>query len=182
MSFVGCQFFRNGTYGVSYSGIASLVILFCDFFSNNSGNILSGFSHDALMVVANCTLDGDGDTSLCGIYLYGTNRQMPVVINNIIYDHATGIISPNQGEAVISRNNLVNGNTTPYNGFQTLTGEVTDAPEFVDEGGNDYSLQGTSPALDAGYDQASAGMDIGAHQATSGGGGGANVFKVRIGA
>ena len=78
---------------------------------------------------------------------------------------------------LISRNNLVNSNTSDYVNTSTFTGEQTGAPQFTGEGSQVYTLASGSPAKGAGFDESqlegdSSGMDIGARQRIEPGGGG----------
>lgn len=170
--FVGCKFNRNTQDGVD-SGVGTLCFG-CEFLSNGGNAVVGGAANDAggFLAVINCTIDGDADDTTIGFSANTAFDNELVVLNSIIYDCDTGLRADHGAfENHISRNNLVNGNATAYTGFSTVTGEVTGAPAFVNEG-TDYSLQGSSPARDAGYDISSTGMDIGANQSTAAGGGG----------
>jgi hypothetical protein len=152
---VGCRFFDNGTDGF-HQTISSTTLacglIYCEFFSNNTNGISVGNSNDVVSIIINCTVDGDNKDTVKGLVFGAGFRQFACVLNSIFYDCATGIGSPNQLNAAISRNNLVNSNTTPYSGFSTFDGEVTSAPSFNNEGSNDYRPSSSSPLKNAGYD------------------------------
>ena len=148
-AFIGCKFYSNGTYGLSTGD--NTVVLYSEFFSNGSDNMSIG-SADVITVVAGCTIDGDNKDSNTGITL-NSAANLCVIVNNVIYDCVTGLSSSagNRGERVISRNNLVNANTTAYVDSETFTGEITSAPQFVNEvGGADYTPAIGSPLINAG--------------------------------
>ena len=148
--FLGCRFYSNGGNGLTCQSNTG-VVLGCTFFSNAGNNMKLGGT-DMLSVVYNCTCDGDGKDSNAGISWNGTGH-MAVAVNTVLYDCGIGLDSPggNMGERVISRNNLVNANTTAYTNAATFTGEVTSAPAFVNEvGGADYTPAAGSPLINAG--------------------------------
>lgn len=161
---VGCTFASNAGIGLYGPGIP-LVAVGCVFFSNAAQNLYMG-GVDILVTVANCTFDGDAKDSDSGIENSGAATLL-AVINTVLYDCTTGwVAASNGGERNISRNNLVNANTTAYTNAATFTGEVTTAPQFVNEvGGADYTPAATSPLLEAGFDgKVPSYMDIGAIQ------------------
>ena len=151
--FIGCKFYSN-INGVSGRVVGvNLVLIGCRFFSNSGANIYVGVNN-ALAVVVNCTVDGDSKNSDSGIRVDDT-QCMLAVINTVLYDCTAGYTSPNgnMGERVISRNNLVNANTTAYTNAATFTGEVTSARQFTNEvGGADYTPAAGSPLINAGFD------------------------------
>lgn len=102
--------------------------------------------------VTNCTFDGEDQTTATAIDLTGvTGGHSPLVLNNIIYDCVTGVIGPKDGSArprfVLSRNNLMNANTTNYSGFSGGEGDQITAPMFTDEAGQDYAPAFGSAAI-----------------------------------
>lgn len=175
--FIGCRFDNNGD--VAIQADTHVVVLECTFFSNGL-QAISYTLTGGLCVVVNCTFDGDGKDTTVGIEVTKTNATVALV-NNAIYDCVTGVSNTlgNKGESVVSRNNLVNANTTAYNNAATFTGEVTAAPVFVDEvAGADYHPDTGSPLIDAGFD-GGVSMAIGAVQPVTQAA--TNVFKLRIG-
>jgi hypothetical protein len=174
--FIGCKFYSNTGRGLS--GGLGLVVFGCTFFNNGGDNIRMGGGGGTLSTVLNCTFDGNAKNSDSGIS-WGPCDALAYV-NNVLYDCDTGVAGDaNMGESICSRNNLVNANTTAYTNAATFTGEVTSAPQFVNEsGGADYHPATNSPLRDAGFD-GGASMDIGAVQSVAGAA--SNVFKLRIG-
>lgn len=168
--FVGCRAFNNVFDGIStWSSSASTVMFACEFFGNDDNAINCAASNDTSTAIINCTIDGNDQDTANGINISVAFRQYVCVVNTIVYDCFNGISSANDGVGIISVNNLVNANITPYGSFSTTSGEVTGAPDFADEANNDYRLNASSPANDAGYDRGlalgqSTGMDIGAFQ------------------
>jgi len=149
--FVGCKFYGNGTNGLESNHFT--VVFGCTFFSNAGTNLVTGAGgDDTVVAIINCTFDGDSKDSDVGASV-DLSRNLVALINNVFYDCATGLsfINNNYGERVISRNNLVNANTTPYNQAATFTGEVTSAPQFTNEvAGADYTPAAGSPLINAG--------------------------------
>ncbi len=162
---VGCMMHRNGSNG--FNGVGG-VLLFNECFSNAGTAIYLNSS--GTQYIFNNTIDGDADDTTNGIHQDHASTQRMVVINNIIYDCATGFRADGDGgETWLSRNNLVNANATAYVNAATFTGEVTSAPSFTDEGSQDYKLSSSSAAKAAGFDagdvvNGASFMDIGAHQ------------------
>ena len=182
---VGCKAYRNGAGGFR----ARTGVLYNCIVSSNAADaiIISGTGFD-LHVVINCVVDGDAKDTNIGLSLAAATTGQVVVINTIVYDCVTGFTcQAGMGELLISRNNLFNNNTTDYTGGgATYKGEVTSAPDFVDEASLDYRLNDTSPAKAAGFDGsqvegASSGMDIGARQRIEAGGAGGITKLVGVG-
>lgn len=148
--FIGCTFYTNGGNGLTCQNFQS-TLFGCTFFSNAGHNAKLGGT-DVIATVINCTFDGDAKDSDTGISYNGASN-VAVVVNTVLYDCAIGLDSPggNMGERVISRNNLVNANTTAYVNAATFTGEITSAPQFKNEvGGADYTPAVGSPLINAG--------------------------------
>jgi hypothetical protein len=168
---VGCKFYRNGGAGSDTAGLITLLVG-CEFFSNSTTAIDAGGANDTLLALVNCVIDGDAKDTTVGVSTNVSFSPFLTVVNSIIYDCVTGIASNLLGGNKISRNNLVNSNTTDYTNYSTLTGEVTTAPSFVDESTQDYTLNAASPAKNTGYDIGAVGMDIGSRQLVDSGGSG----------
>lgn len=141
----------NGNTGDGFNAASGGVWYRCSAFSNSGDNYEPG---GAFNVLFDCTQDGDADDSDVGYrFSGGSTSQIQVLVNCIVYDNATGVISAtNIGEKRVSFNNLVNANATAYSGFATESGEVTSAPQFVNEAGGDYGIVSGSPARSAGLD------------------------------
>jgi len=146
--FISCKFYNNGTDGLVLNGHG--VISWCEFFSN-AGDHVSGGGTEQIFAILNCTFDGDAKDTTRGIAILD-ELTLIAMVNNVIYDCATGVHHAGDwGERVISRNNLVNANTTAYNNAATFTGELTSAPQFTDEvNGADYTPAAGSPLINAG--------------------------------
>jgi len=180
--FFGCRFANNGEHGARLFN-SDAYFFDCVFAGNDGDAIESLTANGSHIVVVGCTIDGDGKTTNTGIDCSTSYWKRVAVINTIIYDCTEGIRSYNRGGHFISRNNLLNNNTTDYTNFQTFEGEVTDPPQFADEAGGDYSLGVSSPALNVGFDgylqNGSAQLcDIGAIESTSADGSGGRASRV----
>lgn len=174
---IGCRFITNTTEGIETG--AGTFIFDCTFSGNGADAIECLGGNGTFVTILGCTVDGTGKITNAGIDLGSSFWSRAIVVNNLIYDCTEGIDCASQGTFFISRNNLLNNNTTDYpsSRFQTFEGEVTAAPQFEDEAGGDYSLGSSSPALDAGYDGyqlngSTQRADIGAIESTAAGGGG----------
>lgn len=148
-------------------------VAFCTF-SSNAGVAINFLGSNGFACVSlNNTFDGDADDTKSGIQFPSSFWGPFAAVNNIIYDCLTGMTGLDQGERLLSYNNLVNDNGTDYDtGYQTFDGEVTSAPQFTDEAAGDYTLAAASPARNAGLNEADTGMDIGSNQSQDSGGGG----------
>lgn len=176
--FVGCTFYSNGADGIRVDG-GPLMVFGCIFY-DNAGSAIDINVSNILVAIVNCTIDGNAKNSDDGVLVSNQDHNLGY-INSVFYDCAVGIhqLSASRGDRVISRNNLVNGNTTAYTNAATFTGEVTAAPGFVDEAaGADYHPDTDSPLIGAGFD-GGASMDIGAVQSVPGVT--ANAFQLKIG-
>ena len=168
-TFVNCKFYRNTVSGIDCAG--TVICYNCVFFSNGEHAIDGGAANGAVIVVLNCTVDGDSKDTLSGINNNASFRGYVVAANSIFYDCETGIDS-DYGDRDILVYNLLNSNTANYGGDAAgQEGEVTGAPLFTNEvAGADYSLGAGSPARGAGTDYSADEMDIGAIQVASTGG------------
>lgn len=151
-----------------------------------------------ILAVLQCTLDGEGLTggSHIGVNQTGANNSSTTVImNSIIYDWTVGVdFSSGQENNThgksMSYGNLMNSNTTDrtfgevgYSGTGWSTtakgADITGAPAFTNEAGDDYTLGDASPALVAGIGggpsvSATAYVDVGAFQKEPAAGGSAS--------
>lgn len=169
--FLNCKFYRNGSAGIDCS--SGLICYNCVFFSNGGHAIDGGAINDRALIVLNCTIDGDAKDTGDGVTSNAAFRGYTVVMNTILYDCSVGINS-HYGDRDILVHNLLNSNTADYTGDSSgQEGEVTGAPNFVNEvAGADYTLDTGSPAIGAGSDYSADEMDIGAIQKASAAGGG----------
>lgn len=149
---IGCKFFSCTSTAVEITRGAVIDTLIYD--SGSIGIEFTG-ANGVLCVVYGCTIDGNAKNTTTGIVLPAAFWVPAVIVNNIIYDCTTGISGHNNGGRgrLMSRNNLLNNNTTDYAnaGYETFIGEITTAPAFTDEGSQDYTLA-SSDAVAAGFD------------------------------
>jgi hypothetical protein len=145
-AYVGCIAHSNTTTGIVATAITSVVYK-CVVYNNSTGNGIDTTSGS----IIGCTLDGE-NSAATGIRM--TSETDSVICDNIIYDWATAVDSGTWDSVQGFRGyNLLNSNTTDYDstGQETLgIGDVTGAPSFTDEANDDYTLGGSSPAIDAG--------------------------------
>jgi hypothetical protein len=175
-AFIGCRAYRNGGDGIE---CRTGLMFGCVAYSNGGHGLAFSGQATAFNIMINCTVDGDAKDTNTGVRMGPSFAGLSIMINNIIYDCGTGIdIITGQGELNLSRNNLLNSNTADYaGGGATFKGEVTGAPQFSDEGSQDYTLASGSPAKGTGFDESqlegdSSGIDMGARQRIEAGGGG----------
>lgn len=157
--FVNCSFYDNGAYGIScWDGI----VVFSLFYGNTSGGVnFTAAAAGGFGIVINSTIDGE--TIGKGVYWStgGNIGEVSIaVVNNIIYDLATGLESATQDmtagnnvDRVTVKNNLFNSNVADGTQFPTGDDTQAGAPAFTNEAGADYTLGSGSPAIDTGYDK-----------------------------
>jgi hypothetical protein len=148
-AFICCISNSNGVDGFSSEGGT---VYKCIAFSN-AGNAFTA-TQATYHVFIDCVADGDGKDTNDGFDISDAfaNSQV-IVINCVAYDCTTGFRSASglDTERSVSRNNLVNANTTAYTAFATHVGEVTSAPAFVAEASQDYTPDTGSPLIAAGF-------------------------------
>ena len=183
---IGCRFENNATDGAEITSESCFID--CVFVGNGSDAFEDLGGNGSYCILVNCTVDGDGKSTNIGIDFGTSFWKRVAVVNCIVYDCDEGIDAINQGTRFISRNNLLYNNNTNYPGsrFQTFTGEVLSAPQFVDEAGGNYALASASPARNAGYDGyllngSDQLRDIGAIESTAATGGGGLLSANKIG-
>jgi hypothetical protein len=145
--FVGCIFSGNGAGGIR---AAQTLLLFYKNVGFNNGTSPVFDLNGCTAVIGN-TVDGENTASV-GIDLDG-DSVYPIVIDNIIYDCTTGIdVNASAWDMTVFMGyNLLNSNTTDYSNTYELVGigDVTGAPAFIDEAGDDYRPSSSSAAVDA---------------------------------
>ncbi len=156
--FIASRFSNNGA-SLTQAQIEKGLFIFCEAYGGINGQAAMRFDASTWPVgTINCTLDGENTTTSIAVLFDGNNMPGPAIcINNIIYDFATGVrVDTAFGEMQVIGHNLLNSNSVAdYAGGaqNTIGGDVTGAPVFTDEPGDDYSLnRGSSPAVDAGTD------------------------------
>lgn len=173
--FFGC--ITHGNSGREYEALSASIAINCIAYAMAS-NQIAFYLFDG---VFNCTIDGENGATTIGVQFSSVSGDMYGAINNIIYDLNYGVYSTASNQIVPIGYNLINSiNTLAYlNVAENLGGnDVTSAPDFVNEAGDDYTPNSSSPAVGAGLDAASLGMDIGAIQTVGGAGGGGGVKLV----
>lgn len=144
-----CVFYANSNHGLfcdSGTAVGNLCYGLAATYSNITFNDTAAGANS----VVNNTCDGENGATTKGIDINGTTRHM-AIINNIVYDHATGIelANDNLGQGVIGWN-LLNSNTTDETNVTDSINNQTTAPAFTNEAGDDYTLGASSDAIDNG--------------------------------
>ena len=178
----GCQADTNGNDGIQCDTSGTNTIS-CVSFGNTGQQIQGGLVVYNCLVYAGsapyitsfsyiigCTIDGEN--AYDGISLPNTSNLM--AINNIIYDCAEGIQCAASYTFQLSKHNHFDSNTTDTVNWPSDSTDVSGAPLFTNEAGDDYTLQSGSPAKAAGTDAGTvvgtSYIDIGAHQRAEAGG------------
>lgn len=160
---VGCLSENSGTIGIQDNTTAQCYA--CTVIGSATDGILLGGGHavNNLLVsnagsgikmtnsskdqfVIHNTIDGDNDDTTIGIEL--SSPGIVTMVNNLVYDCATGIQtgeSDHEGRK-INLGNLLNGNTVDYVSWSASLNEQTGAPLFINEG-TDWGLLSGSPAI-----------------------------------
>ncbi len=164
---IGCKFITCGLNGIRFDHGS---VIDCLFYDIGAGAITFLGANGFCCLVYGCTVDGNAKNTTTGVEFPSGTWGPFVLINTIIYDCITGVSGQANGGngRFTSRNNLFNNNTTDYatSSYETFIGELTDAPNFNNEVGQDYTLSSGSSAVDAGFDGyevqgSSQGRDIG---------------------
>lgn len=168
---LNCEFYNNSNYGAFFTSF-DINVIGCIFGGNASGlrgstrcvvyknlfyNNATAISvnNDGLIALGN-TMDGD---NVGGTGISIGSATFKLAVDNIIYDFTVGVsqsatVGAELACAVVDYN-LVNDNTTDYSvagvNWRTLGQyDVTTAPTFTDEANDDYTLDASSPAINAG--------------------------------
>ncbi len=182
-SITNCEIYGNyGTGATQTSGVIYNCVSYNNGNAANKSANLRMIENTGMWFIGNTT-DGRSINNITGIWYDGSALRQVVMMNNIAYNHdGTNGIGIEwdlaMGETAVSRNNLVNSNAADYDLAETFVGEVTGAPDFVDDANGDYILNSGSPAKAAGVDAGDAVndvsyTDIGAQQRQEPAGGGA---------
>jgi hypothetical protein len=151
---LGCVAHSNGWEQFNCATDWRLLYKCVAYNPGSSRDLIRSQGNDISDGVIGCTLDGDNTSGCTGIE--ATGETDAVFVDNIIYDCDTGLdvaATWYETAGALIGYNLVNSNTTDYSTTQEeLVGhnDVTSAPSFTDEAGDDYTLGGSSPAIDAG--------------------------------
>jgi hypothetical protein len=157
--YIGCVFHTNATEAASSVGVFD-VYYKCVFYANGaSSDVIQGVDDT---VVIGCTFDGDNTS---GRIIDANIESAAVIVDNIFHDadiaYYTTDTTAQSGlvPGVIGYNLLSSLDTGAYRDASSdLTakyehwgyGDVTSAPGFTDEAGDDYKLNAASPARGAG--------------------------------
>lgn len=163
---VNCVAYGNGTRGIDLSSGSTIG---CISYSNGQEQIYGAgelayrnvcyaptttynlLSWQDGICIGN-TIDGDSIASCDGLDF--RTSITPIIIDNIVYDCDVGIADTTtpRWAGSFSGYNLLNSNTTDYSTSGPTFGimDVTGAPAFTDEAGDDYTLGATSSAIDVG--------------------------------
>ena len=111
----------------------------------------NGFDVGNVYAFAGNTIDLENGT---GDGLEAFSSSFPVIVDNILYDcgNAVQMSSGISTTYSVVDYNLLNSNTTDYTQTRSHFGanDVTTAPAFTDEAGDDYTLSDSSPAINTG--------------------------------
>ncbi len=147
---VGCDVSSNGQRGC-WNANADGFYVGNTWFSN--GLEAMYLTNGALGVICAAfnTVDGDGEDTTAGIEIVSGAAGHFVLLNNILYDCGVGIDNQSTLDAgmIWADYNLLNGNSTDLNSVNAGDNDVSGAPDFRDEAGNDYRLNPASPAVRA---------------------------------
>lgn len=145
----GCKFYNLASGTTSLNSASNVYMSNCLFY-NNSPSLYETF---AGILVNNCTFDGEGGSGQAIVL-----NANCMFFNNIVYDYdsataAVGLNASHQYPFAVVAYNLVNGNATAnysLTGYEIGYQDVTSAPSFNNEAGDDYTLAADSPAINAG--------------------------------
>jgi hypothetical protein len=145
--FVGCTIATPGAQGLR-AGSATVFYKCLGYGITGGDTYLYCGGLTSMNVVAGCTLDGEGFTNTIG----GTIPGYGPVVDNIVYDHGTGLSISNYDYNIRAYNLLNSNSTADYTGgggYLEGVHDVTSAPAFINEAGDDYRPSSSSPAVDA---------------------------------
>jgi len=139
--------------------------------STVKGCLIEGFTTDGIgandmVLVENCTIDGQGATAGCDLDACST------VLNTIITSCTTGVAGALGG---YENYNIIYDCGTAVSGSEEGGNSLTSDPTFT--GSGDYTLQADSPAIDAAM-SVSGKTDIGAYEYAAAGGSGGSAPHV----
>ena len=150
--FAGCIFSNNGLEGMSV-GQGSSQLYRCLFYGNGAADddILPNLN---MKVIIGCTFDGENTT---GDIVASVANGSVMIVDNIFHDATNAVIVPSTyfPYNIICYNHYSSIDTTEVadkeiNGVLTTWGNVSAAAGFEDEANDDYTLGGSSAAIDAG--------------------------------
>lgn len=170
---IGCVYFDNSSSAINSTQSRHILVHCLGFSNGTSSRIFNLFGWSAAI---NCTVDGENESGVSGIYQANNLASFIVVVNSLIYDCGTGLGGDSDAEELgVGMFNLFNSNTddidTSSPGFSSLDvsagdgigdrGDVsssqTEAQLFTDAGNataldRDYTPVSGSDAIGAGMD------------------------------
>ena len=167
-----CISYLNGSHGI-VTGNGFERIVNCISHSNGASGFWSYYAYGVYGHFEHNVSANNDDDGFIFVANYATPR-FPAVYNNIFaHNGRYGINFPaaNYDEAFDLKNNCFYDNTSGnVNNGSTGENPVTSDPEFTDPDNDDYTLQNTSPCINAGYPQLplDSNKNIGFFQATTG--------------
>ena len=152
VTIIGCIVHGNGSTSQINTLSAPLIVLSSQVTGLGSGD--NAIKTTAQPIIVGSTIDGENAATTIGIdCAVASTAWFPIIINNILYDLNIGVDLPSASGFFAIGYNLINSNNTDYNNCSnTLGNDVTGAPAFTDEAGDDYTLGSGSPAIAAGLD------------------------------
>jgi len=154
---IGVISYGNGGGGIRIS--CGLIAFSCVYNNGNTQQIeLSASGY--LNAVLNCTIDGENQASANGINVQVGNYTCRI-LNNIIHDCSAGIWAANDSsDRNVTWHNLYSSCGANVNIHAPDTdpihegghGDVSDTPDFVNEGADDYSIAAAGNPLAVAFD------------------------------
>lgn len=157
---VGCIYSGNASIGLQVGGGDYTLVYKCVVF-NNSATFAGIRDLGDFSKVLGCTVDMENASQLA--VSAGSGKSITALIDNILYDGSYGAQFTDTGKiasmsAAVGYNLINSMATGDYNGTVaacisagiTTDTDVTTAPAFTDEAGDDYRVRKDSPAVGGG--------------------------------
>jgi len=133
--------FRNNTQGLSSSRNTNLSLSYSLFFDNDYGFVQGYYGYDC--VITNCTFDNPNDILFQPSY--GTTAEL-TISNSILLGQING---HDQNPVNLYYCDFIDSTILGLN-VNTIEGNITADPLFVDQSNSNYNLQVLSPCINAG--------------------------------
>lgn len=157
---LGCSSHGNGTIGINVTGIRDVTLSHCLVYGNGDDGIQFASGTFMTLNVLNCTIDKNGGHGV-DMLNSATSSQF-CLFNSIISNHSGvgkyGVNRNGSEQWGMAGNNLYYNNTAHVDSSGGVSETDFDSIEDQDPdytsttlGSEDYALQSTSPAIDAGY-------------------------------
>jgi hypothetical protein len=138
--------------GMSNFYSSSPIITNSTFANNNATYYGGGMQNNSSSpTITNSTFANNN--ALYGGGMYNYNSSLPTITNTIIWDNGSSEVSNGNNSTPIFKNSIIkdSGGSGSWNAYGADNGNNLDTdPLFVDAANGDYTLQGCSPAIDAG--------------------------------